>query len=360
MTAAAVLAADDVLGPRLAELARAAMAPQAYDYCAGAAGDQATVARNVAALDALLFTWRVLGGAAAPRTRVRVPGGELAAPLVVAPMGLQGLCCPDAEVAGAAAAAELGLGHCLSMFASRPVEEVAGAGPGVRWQQLYLLRDRELTRAHLDRAEAAGCAAIVVTVDVPVVGRRTLDRRNSFDRFAAAPPALLAYPEFAGADRGLAGVFPDARQTWADIAWLAGRSALPVLVKGVLDPRDARLAVRAGAAGVVVSNHGGRQLDRCVPAIGALGAVVAAVPPDLPVFFDSGIRRGSHIAAALALGARAVLVGRPVLWGLAVAGREGARVVLTALADDLRHVMTLVGAESVEALREIELREGRL
>ena len=359
MTAPAVVSADDVLGPRLAELAQAAMAPAAYDYCAGAAGDQATLTRNVAALDALVFTWRVLGGAAEPRTRVRIPGGELAAPLVVAPMGLQGLCCPDAEAASAGAAAALGLGHCLSMFSSRPIEEVAGAGPGVRWQQLYLLRDRELTRAHLDRAEAAGCTAIVVTVDVPVVGRRTLDRRNGFDRFQAAPPALLAYPEFARADRRLAEVFPDARPTWADIAWLVGRSGLPVLVKGVLDPRDARLAMEAGAAGVVVSNHGGRQLDRCVPAIDALGAVVAAVPPDTPVFFDSGIRRGSHIAAALALGARAVLIGRPVLWGLAVAGREGAQAVLTTLADDLRHIMTLVGAASVEALREIELGEGR-
>jgi len=357
MSGVAELTADAVLSGELAELASAAMSRQAYDYCAGAAGDESTAARNVASLDARLLTPRVLAPPAGPDAlRVAVPGGQLAAPVLVAPMGLQGLCCPAGEVASASAAASLGLGFCLSMFSSRPVEEVAGqAGPGVRWQQIYLLRDRGVTDSMVDRALAAGASALVVTVDVPVVGRRTRDLRNRFDRFSTAP-AIVGDPRFrqllAGRDGAaspgslLADLFPNPAATWSDVERLVRRAGVPVLVKGVLDARDGRLAVAAGAAGVVVSNHGGRQLDRCIAAIDALAPVVDAVGGEVPVLFDSGVRRGSHLAVALALGARAVLVGRPVLWGLAVAGEAGARLVLKTLVDDLRQVLDLVGGRA--------------
>ena len=377
MNRVAELTAGAVLTGKLAGLARAAMTRPAYDYCAGAAGDEATVARNVAALDARLLTPRVLAPPAGPGAlRVAVPGGHLDAPVLVAPMGLQALCCPAAEVASAAAAASLGLGFCLSMFSSRPVEEVAAhAGPGLRWQQIYLLRDRGVTDSMVARAVAASASALVVTVDVPVVGRRTRDLRNRFDRFASAAPAIVADPCFRrllasrdgaagdgttsdgvagggvagggaagdGEGRLLAELFPNPGATWSDVERLVRRAGVPVLVKGVLDAGDARLAVAAGAAGVIVSNHGGRQFDRCIAAIDGLAPVVDAVGGEVPVLFDSGIRRGSHMAVALALGARAVLVGRPVLWGLAVAGEAGARLVLRTLVDDLAHVRDLVG-----------------
>jgi isopentenyl diphosphate isomerase/L-lactate dehydrogenase-like FMN-dependent dehydrogenase len=286
--------------------------------------------------------------------------------VLVAPMGLQGLCCVDAEVASVRAAASLGLGHCLSMFSSRSVEEVATAAPdALRWQQVYLCRDREVTGSLLRRAEAAGCAAVVVTVDVPAVGRRTRDERNRFDRFRCAPPAIFADPYFrtlvtrrqpgdtdevAVCGSVLAEVFPDDTPVWRDVAELIRHSRLPVLVKGILHPADARLAVETGAAGIVVSNHGGRQFDRSVAAVDALAAVVDQVHGAVPVLFDSGVRRGSHVAAALALGARAVLVGRPVLWGLAVGGQAGARRVLAALVDDLEQVLRVTGVSTLDDL----------
>ncbi|MFC6084154.1 alpha-hydroxy acid oxidase [Sphaerisporangium aureirubrum] len=346
--------------------AREVMGPGAYDYCAGGAGDEAAMVRNVAALDARVLTPRMLGGTPGEGALgVEVPGGRLVAPILVAPMGLQRLCHPEAERATAAAAAEVGLGHCLSMFSSETPERVAaGAGTGVRWQQIYLLRDREVTESVVRRATEAGYRALVVTVDVPVVGRRTRDMGNRFDRFRVAPPALCEDPRFvellgargegASAERLIDELFPDPGSTWDDVARLVAGSSLPVLVKGVLCAGDAKLALDAGAAGVVVSNHGGRQFDRSVAAIEALGPVVDVCDrAGAPVFFDSGVRRASHIATALALGARAVLVGRPVLWALATGGQEEVRRVLAGLTADLAHLLAILGVPSVAALRGI-------
>ncbi|MEO3814442.1 alpha-hydroxy acid oxidase [Sphaerisporangium sp. B11E5] len=337
-----------------------------YDYCAGGAGDEATVARNVAALDARVLTPRMLGGPPSPDPLATVvPGGRLAAPLLVAPMGLQRLCHPDAERATAWAAAELGLGHCLSMFSSETPESVAeAAGPGVRWQQIYLLRDPGVTASVVERAAAAGYGALVLTLDVPVVGRRTRDIGNRFDRFRVAPPALCADPRFAAllaargdgasAERLIGELFPDPGRTWDDVARVVAGTTLPVLVKGVLCAADVAPALDAGVRGVVVSNHGGRQFDRSVAAVDALAPVVEACEPaGVPVFFDSGIRRASHIAVALALGARAVLVGRPVLWALATGGPDGVRAGLTELTTDLTHLLGVLGAPSAAALRGV-------
>ena len=326
-------------------------ATAALDYCFGAAGDEATMARNEAMLDRSVLVPRVLAGGPADPA-VTVTGGSITAPVLVAPMGLQGLLDPRAETVAARAAAEAGLGFCLSTFSSASAAEVAATAPGLRWRQVYLTREPDLTRYLVEEAEQLGFQAIVVTVDVPVVGRRNRDLANGLDRFTAAPPALVHSEPFRRlmAERGveardlLAEIFPNPSTTWADVAELSGRTRLPVLLKGILHPEDARRALEAGAAGIVVSTHGGRQFDRSISSVEALPAVVAAVGPDVPVYLDSGVRRPAHVAVALALGARAVLLGRPVLTALAGGRAEEVGALLRGFREELVHIMTLLGA----------------
>ncbi|MFF8288711.1 alpha-hydroxy-acid oxidizing protein [Streptomyces sp. NPDC016309] len=345
------------------ERARALMTEAAFDYCAGGAGDEAGMRRNTERLDALTLTPRVLRDVSERSTGTELFGKRLAAPLLVTPMGLQALCHPEAERATAAAARSLDLGFTLSMFASRTVEEVAEAAPDCWWQQVYLLGERAISWSMVRRAEQAGASALVCTVDVPLVGRRTRDARNGFRRFDAAPPAIVRDPVFTDVlahrrrrtpsltEEGLlAEVFPDPAVSWRDLAELRSRTRLPLVVKGVLHPEDAVRAVDAGADAIQVSTHGGRQSDRHVAAVDALPHVVAAVGDRVPVLFDSGVRNGTHIASALALGARAVLAGRPVLWGLAANGQEGAAAVLRSLVEELDHTMALLGTPSVTDL----------
>ncbi|MGW8727075.1 alpha-hydroxy-acid oxidizing protein [Streptomyces sp. NPDC055808] len=344
-----------------AERAKVLMAEAAFDYCAGAAGDESGMRRNVERLDALTLTPRVLCDVSERSTGTELFQKRLAAPVLVTPMGLQALCHPDAEVATASAATSLDLGFTLSMFSSRPVEEVAEAAPGL-WQQIYLLRERAVSWSMLRRAEDAGAGAVVCTVDVPLVGRRKRDARNGFRRFDAAPPAIIQDPCFVDlleqrrrrspltAAELVSDLFPDPSVSWADMAELRSRTRLPLVVKGILHPEDAVRAVDAGADAIQVSTHGGRQSDRHVASVDALPDVVAAVGDRVPVLFDSGVRNGAHIASALALGARAVLVGRPVLWGLASGGRDGAESALRSLLDELEHAMGLLGASSVAGL----------
>jgi isopentenyl diphosphate isomerase/L-lactate dehydrogenase-like FMN-dependent dehydrogenase len=326
--------------------------PAAADYCFGGAGDESTMARNEAVLDRYVLVPRMLRGTARPRLATEVAGGRIEAPLFVAPMGLQGLLHPDAEAATAAAAAAAGVGFCLSTFCSRtPDEVVSAAGPGLRWFQLYVLREPQLTEHLLDEAARLGFDAVVCTLDVPVVGRRRVVA-GGFDRFAAAPPGLVRsapFRELAArlglpAEAVLDRVFPYPECTWADIAALIASTPLPVVLKGILHPDDARRAVDIGAAGVVVSNHGGRQFDRSITSVEALPGVLDAVGGARPVYLDSGVRTATHAAVALALGARAVLLGRPVLAALAEGGRDAVTAVLRSVVDDLAHVMTLVGA----------------
>ena len=323
----------------------------ALDYCFGAAGDEATMARNEAMLDRSILVPRVLAGGPADPS-VTVTGGPIAAPVLVAPMGLQGLLDRRAETVAARAAAEAGLGFCLSAFSSASAADVAATGPGLRWRQVYLTREPCLTRYLVEEAEQLGFQALVVTVDVPVVGRRNRDLANGMDRFAVAPPALARSEPFRRlmAERGVEGrdllaeIFPNPFTTWADVADVIARTHLPVLLKGIMHPEDARRALDIGAAGVVVSNHGGRQFDRSVSTAEVLPAVVAAVGSDVPVYLDSGIRRPAHVAAALALGARAVLLGRPVLTALAGGRAEDVAALLRGFTEELAHIMTLLGA----------------
>ncbi|RKN40704.1 alpha-hydroxy-acid oxidizing protein [Micromonospora endolithica] len=344
-----------------AELARAVLPAPVWDYVAGGSGAETTLAANRRALDRVGVLPRMLRGVHTPSTAARLLGASHALPVAVAPMAYQRLLHPDGELALAAAAGAAGVPYVASTLSSEPIERIAGAG-GEVWFQLYWLRDRGLVADLLDRAHAAGCTALTVTVDVPVLGRRLRDLRNGF----ALPPDVHAANLPAGRDdlahHGTPGVSAVAAHThevfapaltWADLEWLRARTPLPLVVKGVLDPRDAVLAADAGADAVVVSNHGGRQLDGAPPAAAALPEVVDAVGDRCEVLLDSGIRSGTDVLRALALGAHGVLVGRPLLFALAVGGRAGADTALALLAAELTDALTLAGCADPAAARDL-------
>jgi 4-hydroxymandelate oxidase len=277
---------------------------------------------------------------------------ELEMPILVAPVAFQQLAHRDGEAGMARAAAAAGTVMCLSSLTStRPAEVAAAAPEGKRWMQVYLFRDRGVTRAMVEEAAEAGYGALLLTVDAPYVGRRERDLRTGFQ-----VPAEIRAPaiEAAVGHRSLttAEVFGliDPSITWDDLDRLCAEFDLPVLVKGLITGEDAALAVEHGAAGVVVSNHGGRQLDNAPATIDALPEVVEAVAGRIPVLIDGGIRRGTDVAVALGLGAEAVLVGRPALWGLAWDGEAGARRALELLAEELRLALALLGAPEPSAL----------
>jgi isopentenyl diphosphate isomerase/L-lactate dehydrogenase-like FMN-dependent dehydrogenase len=285
-------------------------------------------------------------------TRATVLDGEVEMPILVAPVAFQLLAHADGEAGMARAAAAAGTVLCLSSLTSTRPAEVAQAAPeGRRWMQVYLFRDRGVTHAMVEEAVEAGYEGLLLTVDAPYAGRRERDLRTGFQ-----VPAEIGAPAIEGAvgHRSLttAEVFElvDPSITWDDLERLCNEFDLPILVKGVITGEDAALAVERGAAGVVVSNHGGRQLDNVPAAIDALPEVVEAVGGRIPVLLDGGVRRGTDVAVALALGAQAVLVGRPALWGLAVDGEAGVRLALEILAEELRLALALLGAPTPSAL----------
>ncbi len=291
-------------------------------------------------------------------TRGTVLGTEVEAPILVAPVAFQLLAHPDGEQGMARAAHDAGTVMCLSSLTStRPAEVAAAAPGGKRWMQVYLFRDRGVTRAMVEEAAEAGYEALLLTVDAPYAGRRERDFRTGFE-----VPADIRAPaiEAAAGHRSLtvAEVFGlvDPSITWKDLEQLCGEFDLPILVKGLITGEDAALAVEHGAAGVVVSNHGGRQLDNAPATIDALPECVEAVAGRIPVLIDGGIRRGTDIAVALALGADAVLVGRPALWGLAWNGEVGARRALEMLIDELRLALALLGASDPSALSAVHVQ----
>ena len=327
-----------------------------YDYIAGGAEDERTVAGNLAAWSRLALRPHVLRDVTEVSTATTLLGSEVPVPLLVAPMAYHRMCHPDGEAASAAGAAAAGALYVCSTQATMSVEEVALAAPeAARWFQVYVVRDRGWTAELVARAAAAGYSALVLTVDVPLLGSRLRDLRNDFRlpvglSPANAPPAGAARQRELAVDvLAQAGQF-DPGLTPEVIGWLAERSGLPVVVKGVLRGDDAAACLEAGAAGVVVSNHGGRQLDTVVATADALAEVVAAVGDRAEVYVDGGVRRGTDVLKALALGARAVLVGRPVLWGLAVGVAAGVERVLSGLAGELRLAMALCGATGVGEL----------
>lgn len=347
--------------------ARTQLDDNAWAYFSGGAADEISLRANRTAWDALSLWPRVLRPLAGGHTRVPLLGRTLAHPILLAPVAFQRMAHPDGELAMAYAAAALGAGVVLSTQASVSVESVAQAvlpdpGRGPLWFQLYLQPDRGFTQALVQRAEAAGYEALVLTVDAPTSGVRDRERRAGFRLPSGVGPVNLAglqTPASPPLSPGQSALFDGLLHhapTWDDIAWLQSITRLPVLLKGVLHPADARQAVSVGAAGLIVSNHGGRTLDTAPATATALPRVVQAVGGAVPVLVDGGIRRGTDVLKAMALGASAVLVGRPAVWGLANAGAAGVAHVLRLLRDELEVAMALTGcatlAEATPALLE--------
>ena len=333
-------------------IAEERLEPGPWAYLAGGSGDEWTLRENRAAFARWTFRPRVLCDVSEISTATTVLGTPLALPVVVAPVAYQQLYDKDGECATARAAAAVGAGMAVSTFCTRSHEEIAAAAPGlVQWCQLYVFRDRGVTREHLAEAAAAGCSAVVLTVDTPRLAQRERDLRVGFE-----VPSDLPLP-YARAAIGDAAQNPadqfallDDSVSWRDLEWIASEAKVPVVLKGVVTAEDAEIAVEHGAAAVVVSNHGGRQLDGAPATLDALPEVVDAIAGRAEVYLDGGIRRGTDVAKALALGARAVLAGRAPIFGLAAAGEDGVRHVLEILRDELTLALSLLGCTSPEEL----------
>ncbi|MGW1599726.1 alpha-hydroxy acid oxidase [Streptomyces eurythermus] len=348
----------------LERAARDALPGEIWDFLAGGSGTEASLAANRGAFERIFVVPRVLRDLTGSTTEVKVLGGRAALPMAVAPVAYQRLFHPEGELAVARAARDAGVPYTICSLSSIPLEEIAAVG-GRPWFQLYWLRDEKRCLDLVRRAEDAGCEAIVFTVDVPWMGRRLRDMRNSF----ALPDHVTAANFDAGATvhrrvHGASAVADHtarefAAATWKSVDSVRAHTDLPVVLKGILAVEDARRAVGAGADGIVVSNHGGRQLDGAVPGIEVLGEIAAAVDGGCEVLLDGGVREGGDVLKAAALGASAVLVGRPVMWGLAAAGRQGVRQVFDLLAAELRNAMGLAGCTSVRAARLLSTRTYR-
>jgi isopentenyl diphosphate isomerase/L-lactate dehydrogenase-like FMN-dependent dehydrogenase len=347
-----------------------------FDYVDGGAGDEVTLRRNVTALRKVELRPRILVDVSHVDTATTVLGESIALPLLGAPMGLMGLLNPAGEVAIARALHEAGSVSVLSVMASCPVREVTCASTGPTWFQMYLWRDRGLVKDMLARVRAAGVRVLVVTVDVPCSGNRDRDRRNGF----TVPPRItlralsdgvfhprwsygfvreprISWGNLPGAGGGDTASLSartnqqfDPAATWTDLDWFRDNWDGPLVVKGILDHRDAREAVRLGAGAIVVSNHGGRQLDGAQATIRALPAVADAVAGQAEIYLDGGIRRGADIVRAVALGARACLAGRALAYGLGAGGQAGVRRAIDILHSELRTVLALTGCPSVHDL----------
>jgi len=332
-------------------LARARMTPEAWAYLSGGAADELTLRWNREAFDRVRLHGRVLTKLAGGHTRRTLFGQVFEYPILVAPVAYQKLAHPAGEREMALGAAAMRAGLVLSVHSSVTLEEVAQVeGTSPRWFQLSILPDREFTKALVGRAEAAGYQALVVTVDAAVSGVRNRQWRAGFrlpagveaENLRGMAPAR-ATASAAGESPVFGGALAATAPTWEDLAWLLSLTRLPVLVKGIMSPVDAVLAVEAGAAGIVVSNHGGRTLDSLPATIDVLPSVAAAVGGRVPVLLDGGIRRGTDVLKALALGAQAVMVGQPCVHGLAVAGAQGVAHVLHILRGELEAAMALTG-----------------
>lgn len=340
-------------------LAKEHLSKMAFDYYSSGAWDEVTLQDNRAAFERIKLRPRMLVDVSQPNLSTSILGQPLQLPLLIAPMAFQCLAHPEGEIATAKAAASAGVGMVLSTMATKSIEEVATVGESqnaLQWFQLYIHKDLGLTRSLVERAYAAGYKALCLTVDAPVLGQRERDRRNEF----ALPPELqLAnltnasgleiYPE-----KGESGLFTYFVQqlnpavTWHDLEWLQSISPLPLAIKGILRGDDAVRAVEYGAKAIIVSNHGGRQLDGAIASLDALAEIVAAVDNRVEVLLDGGIRRGTDILKALAMGAKAVLIGRPILWALAVEGQAGVSHAISLLQDELNIAMALSGCTQLQ------------
>jgi 4-hydroxymandelate oxidase len=330
-----------------------------WDFVQGGAESERTVGDNRRAFSRVTLRPRVLVDVSHCDTGTELLGARLRTPLGIAPTAYHQLAHPEGEVATARGAGAAGALFVVSIYASRTLEDIAAAAAAPLWLQLYWLRRRDLLAELVRRAAAVGYRAIVLTVDAPRLGRRHRDARNGFAigpgiRAANLDPAVMTAAHLPGTGRSAladhAAEAVDPSVTWSDLAWLRERSDLPLVLKGILTAQDAALAVRHGADAIVVSNHGGRQLDRTPATLDALAEVVDAVGGAVPVLLDGGVRGGTDAFAALALGARAVLLGRPALWGLAADGAAGVAGVLDLAPEELAHTMALAGRPDLGSL----------
>ena len=326
-------------------LARERLPVDVYDFIAGGAGDEWTLRQNLRAFERWMIRPRFLRGAIEPDLATQVLGTEIAMPILIAPWAYQRMVHADGELATARAASAAGTIMVVSSTASQILEKVASAAEGAKWWQLYLSTDRGFSSEMLAQVVAAGYTAICWTVDLPAFGLRHRDTRNVFEI-----PEHLLDPRYDY----------DPNITWDDVAWIRERTpGVPLLVKGILTAEDARIALERGVDGIVVSNHGGRQLDRSPAGVDALIEVVDAVAGRAPVLVDGGVRRGVDVFTALALGAAAVLVGRPTAWALTVAGEEGVADVLRILREELENTMALAGCRNLAEINREMVKQVR-
>lgn len=321
-------------------LARQRLSRPVWDYVVQGAADEITLRRNREAFDALRLRPRVLIDVSRVDTGLELFGQRLEFPILLAPVAAQGRIHSGAEPEAARGASAAGTTIVISTFASARVEDITRAARGRAWFQLYVHRDRGTTRDLVQRAEAAGCTALCITVDTPVVPMRDREKR-----LAVRPP--YTGPSSGGRVSPIYAEALDPTVTWETVAWIRSFAKTPVLLKGILAPDDASRAASEGLAGVIVSNHGGRNLDTTPATIDALPAIAEAVRGRMAILLDSGVRRGTDVVKAIALGARAVLIGRPYLWGLAVDGANGVQRVVNILRDELEAAMALCGAPSL-------------
>jgi len=338
----ALLTLDDY-----AQAARRSMEPAVWDFIEGGAGDERSLRANVSAYDRIALRPRVLTGVHDVDTSVSVFGRSWAAPIGIAPLAFHTIAHPDGEMATVRAAGSAGLPVVVSTFAGREFGELGTAATAPLWLQVYCFRDRTVTREVIERAERAGFEALVLTVDTPYLGRRLRDVRNSFRLPRGVRPANIPGADFSSPSAHARAEL-DSHLDWSVVEWLRSVSRLPIVLKGILTPEDAVLALGAGVDGIVVSNHGGRQFAGAPAALDLLPDIAAAVDHRCPVLVDGGIRRGTDVLAALASGADAVLVGRPVLHSLAIGGSPSVSDMLQVLLDELTDAMVFTGVESVD------------
>lgn len=360
------------------DLARSALPRPVFDFADGAAEDEWTLRRNEAGFDGIAFRPRPLQGAAERDLSTTLFGSTLSMPLVIGPTGLAGLFWPDGERCAARAAAAAGIGYCLSHGSVCTLEQMAAEPVRPRWMQIFVYRDRGFTFELTERAAASGYDALVLTVDNQLLGNRERDLRNGFTippRFGLAGYARMAtkykwllrmrreFPRITFGNyvrpgeksdiatlAGRMGSLLDPAMNWADVAELRKKWSGPFILKGILHPEDARLAVEHGVDGLIVSNHGGRQLDGAAASIDVLPQIAEAVDGRIPILLDGGVRRGGDVVRAIALGATACLIGRPQLWGLAVAGEAGVAHVLEIYRREIDRTMGLCGVRSVDEI----------
>jgi len=369
----------------LQRMARRRLPRVVVDFVDGGAEDETTLRQNEAAFGELALRPKPLNGTTTRDQSIELFGERLALPVLIGPTGLSGMLWPKGEVEAARAAADAGTVWCMSHGSTVTIEHVAREAPGPKWFQVFMYRDRGRTRAFAERAQAAGYGALILTVDNQVLGQRERDLRNGFTvplrlSLRGGLDAALRLPWLvrmrAGRNLVFANYAADGRHdifslaarmgelldpalSWKDVAWLRGIWQGPLLIKGVLHPDEARAALDHGVDGIIVSNHGGRQLDGAVASIRALPEVVDALAGRIPVLIDGGIRRGADVVKALALGATACLIGRPHLWGLTVAGRAGVAHVLDIYRSEIDRVLALGGWDGVAALERGALAGAR-